>query len=44
LFFNKIREDGRTGSAWRQGGVGGREVAQIIYTHVSKCKINKINF
>jgi hypothetical protein len=28
-----------TGSAWKQG----EEVAQTMYTHVSKCKNNKIN-
>jgi hypothetical protein len=43
---NKIREhEGRTGSAQKQGwGIGGweeGEVAQLIYTHVSKCKIDK---
>jgi hypothetical protein len=25
LFFNKIGEEGRTGSAWKQGGERGRE-------------------
>jgi hypothetical protein len=38
--FNKI-EEGGTGSAWKRG-LGGREVAQTMYTHVSKCKNNKI--
>jgi hypothetical protein len=49
LLLNKIGEqEGGTGSARRQGGGGGRrekkegEVAQIMYTHVSKCKNNKI--
>jgi hypothetical protein len=37
--FNKIGEqEGKTGSAQKWGGV----VAQIIYTHVSKCKSDKI--
>jgi hypothetical protein len=37
--FNKTREqEGGTGSAWKWGG---GEVAQIMYTHVSKCKNNK---
>jgi hypothetical protein len=39
FLFNKIREQNRTGSAQKQGG---GEVAQIMYTHVSKCKNNKI--
>jgi hypothetical protein len=39
--FNKIREqEGGTGSAQRWGVRG--EVAQIIYTHVSMCKNDKI--
>jgi hypothetical protein len=39
FFFYKTREqEGGTGSAWKLG-VG---VAQIMYTHVSKCKNNKI--
>jgi hypothetical protein len=39
LLFNKIREqEGRTGSAWKLRG--GEKVAQIMYTHVSKCKNN----
>jgi hypothetical protein len=44
FLFNKIREEGGTGSAWKRGGVGGRreEVAQTRYTHVSKCKNDKI--
>jgi hypothetical protein len=38
FLFNKIREqEGRTGSTWKEGG----EVAQTMYTHVSKCKNNK---
>jgi hypothetical protein len=40
FLFNKIREkEGGTGSAWKWG-VGG--VAQRMYTHVSKCKNDKI--
>jgi hypothetical protein len=43
FLFNKI-EEGRTGFAWKPGVRGGREVAQTIYTHISKCKmIKKIN-
>jgi hypothetical protein len=39
--FNKIREqEGRTGSAWKGGG----EVAQTMYTHLSKYKNDKIKF
>jgi hypothetical protein len=39
FILNKIREQkGRTGSAWKGWG----EVAQIMYTHVSKCKNYKI--
>jgi hypothetical protein len=46
FLFNKIREqEGRTGSAWKQVGVKERrrrgEVAQTMYTHVSKCKNGK---
>jgi hypothetical protein len=40
FLFNKIiKQEGRTGSAWK--GVRG-EVAQIMYTYVSKCKNDKI--
>jgi hypothetical protein len=39
FLFNKIEEEGRTGSAWKQWG---GEVAQTVYTHVSKCKNDKI--
>jgi hypothetical protein len=39
FLFNKIRkQEGRTGSAWNCQG----EVAQTMYTHVSKCKNDKI--
>jgi hypothetical protein len=39
FLFNKIGEQGgRTGSAWKQGGRG----RQTMYTHVSKCKNNKM--
>jgi hypothetical protein len=46
FLFNKIRkEEGGTGSAWKGGlemcGMRG-EVAQTMYTHVSKCKNDKI--
>jgi hypothetical protein len=44
FLFNKIgEEEGRTGSAWK-GGEGGKrwEVAQTMYTHVSKCKIDNM--
>jgi hypothetical protein len=41
FLFNKIGEqEGRTGFAQKQGGVG--EVAQTMYTHVNKCKNYKI--
>jgi hypothetical protein len=40
FLFNKVREqEGRTGSAGKQEW---GEVAQIVYTHVSKCKNDKI--
>jgi hypothetical protein len=36
FLFNKIGEqEGGTGSAWKQGA---GELAQIMHTHVSKCK------
>jgi hypothetical protein len=39
--FNKIGEqEGKTGSAWK----GRRKVAQTMYTHMSNCKNDKINF
>jgi hypothetical protein len=43
LLFNKISGKGRTGSAWKQGGVGGkwgggREMAQTMYAHMNKQK------
>jgi hypothetical protein len=37
FLINKIGEEGRTGSAWGRGGG-----AQTIYTHVNKCKNDKI--
>jgi hypothetical protein len=37
---NKIKQECGTGSARKLGG--GVEVAQIMYTHVSKCKNDKI--
>jgi hypothetical protein len=42
LFFNKIKEQGGTGSAWKWERSGVRGVAQTICTHVSKCKNDKI--
>jgi hypothetical protein len=45
FLFNKIGEqEGRTGSTQKQGGGLGSEVvvAQTVYTHVSKCKSDKI--
>jgi hypothetical protein len=41
FLFNKIGEEGKTGSAWKWGVGGGREVAQTMYTNVSKHKNNK---
>jgi hypothetical protein len=42
FLFNKIGEqEDRTGSAWEWKWVCG-EVAQTMYTHVSKCKNRKI--
>jgi hypothetical protein len=38
FLFNKIREEVGTGSAWQSVG----RVAQTMYTHVSKCKNDKI--
>jgi hypothetical protein len=40
FLFNKIGEEGRKGSD--QKGGGWREVVQTMYTHVSKCKNDKI--
>jgi hypothetical protein len=41
LFNKTVEQEGRTGSAqkWELG-----EVAQTMYTHMSKCKNNKIKF
>jgi hypothetical protein len=44
FLFNKIREESRTGSAWKQGQLGryelvggwGREMAQTMYAHMNK--------
>jgi hypothetical protein len=46
LLLNKIEEEGRTGSAWKQGGWGGEEgsgegtgwgeMAQTMYAHMNK--------
>jgi hypothetical protein len=47
FLFNKIREKGRTGSAWKQGGWGekegmgwgeGGEMAQTMYADMNKKK------
>jgi hypothetical protein len=44
FLFNKIREEGRTGSArmWEGRLVRRGEVSQTMYTHVSKCKDDKV--
>jgi hypothetical protein len=36
LLFNKIGEEGRAGSAWKQGGERGGETAQTMYAHMNK--------
>jgi hypothetical protein len=43
LLFNKIGEESRIGSAWKQGGWGkrmgwgqGGEIAQTMYAHMNK--------
>jgi hypothetical protein len=41
LVFNKIRDKGTTGSAWKGGGEGGGggqggEMTQTMYAHVNK--------
>jgi hypothetical protein len=40
FLFNKIKEEGRTGTAWMRG-VGeqgkGEEMAQTMYTQMNKC-------
>jgi hypothetical protein len=36
--LNKIREEGRTGSAWKWGLWGWGMVTQTMHIHVSKCK------
>jgi hypothetical protein len=35
ILFNKIGEEGRTGSAWKQVG-GGEEMALTMYAHMNK--------
>jgi hypothetical protein len=44
VFSNKIRDKGRTGSAWKRGkggcGEQGGEMAQTMYAHVNKWKNN----
>jgi hypothetical protein len=46
FLFNKIREEGGTGFAWKQRirevGAFGEELAQIMYAYVSECKNKKI--
>jgi hypothetical protein len=41
FLFNKIREEGGTSPAQKTGEEGRGEVAQTMYTHVSKCKQDK---
>jgi hypothetical protein len=41
FIFNKIGEEGRTGTAWKQEE--GRRRGEVAHTHVSKCKKNNIN-
>jgi hypothetical protein len=42
FLFNKIeKQEGRIGSVWKWLG---RRVAPTMYTHVSKCKKDKIKF
>jgi hypothetical protein len=42
FFYKTGEQEGGTVSAQRQEVGGGVEVAQIMYTHVSKCKNEKI--
>jgi hypothetical protein len=48
FLFNKIGEEGGTGSAWKWGGGRGWGIGEwrggggTMYTHVSKCKNNNI--
>jgi hypothetical protein len=43
FLINKIGEEGRTGTAWKQGVGGSKEMGRGgMYTHVSKCKNDKI--
>jgi hypothetical protein len=55
LLFNEIGEKGRTGSAWKLGGVWGRggdrvagcyggEMTQTMYAHVNKLILKKKKF
>jgi hypothetical protein len=43
FLFNKIGEEGKTGSAWSEAGRGegnrraGGKIAETIYTHMNKC-------
>jgi hypothetical protein len=42
FLFNKIgEEEGRTGSAWKQGGGTQHHDNNTMYTYVSKCKKEK---
>jgi hypothetical protein len=50
LFFNKIRDKGRTVSAWKRGGGGekerlrvGGEMTQTLHAHVNKQQQKKRN-
>jgi hypothetical protein len=44
FLFNKIRkQEGRIGSA-QKPECGGGQLAQITYTHIGKCKNDKIKF
>jgi hypothetical protein len=42
FLFNKVREEGRTCPTQKQGWGEMGEVAQKIYTRISKCKNDKI--
>jgi hypothetical protein len=41
FLFNKIGEEGRIGSAWKQGRKERERWPQTMYTHMSKCIKNK---
>jgi hypothetical protein len=41
FLFNKIGEEGKTSSAWKQGGQGQEgDMAQTMCTHMNKCVNN----